>query len=292
MQGGENPLLAGRSQAGVRSCVCDEILSPETTRGQGVKQHKTGDVTTIVLNDRVGIEMIYCAPGEFVMGSPTDEEGRSKVVDETQHHVRLTKGFWLGKFPVTQGQWNCVMDVNMSRFTGDDRLPVDTVSWDACNRFIWNIADSVLHQLGAEARLPTEAEWEYACRAGTTTPYSWGYSLNGDMANCDGRYVQCGTKKKGVFLNRTTQVGSYPPNAWGFYDMHGNVWEWCNDWHSLYSAEAVTDPIGPASGKGHIMRGGSWIHLPGQCRSAFRLWGYSGQAYYFCGFRLCCSATV
>ena len=137
------------------------------------------------------MEMIYVAPGSFTMGSPSSEDGHED--DETQHRVTLTKGYWLGKYEVTQRQWESVMGDNPSRF----------------------------RQFGGEARLPTEAEWEYACRAGTVTAYSWGDALNGDKANCDGNYP-CGTTVKGRYRQETADVGSYSPNAWGFYDMHGN----------------------------------------------------------------------
>ena len=245
---------------------------------------KAGDVKTITLPGGATMEMIYCAPGEFMMGSPTTEEGRYN--NETQHHVRLTKGFWLGKYPVTQGQWKNVMWNNPSIFKGDD-LPVENVSWNNCQEFIAKVNVS----LGCEARLPTEAEWEYACRAGTMTAYFWGNALNGDKANCDGS-KPCGTKTKGQYLDKTTSVGRYAPNPWGFYDLHGNVWEWCNDWYGTYPSGNVIDPTGPASGVGRVFRGGSWLYLASYCRSANRGWGNPDVRNYDIGFRLCCSAGL
>ena len=245
-------------------------------------ERSAGTSTTIALPGGAEMEMIYCPPGEFIMGSPANEKDRSE--HETQHRVRLTKGFWLGKYPVTQRQWRNVMGSNPSVFNGDD-LPVETVSWDDCQEFIRKVNAS----LGCGARLPTEAEWEYACRAGTTTAYHWGNALNGDRANCDGNYP-CATTQKGRYLEKTTTVGQYAANSWGFYDMHGNVSEWCNDWYGEYPFGRVTDPQGPASGDGRVLRGGSWRNYAKSCRSAYRYWIDPGFRDCYCGFRLCCSA--
>ena len=256
---------------------------------------KIGDVKTITLPGGATMEMIYCAPGEFMMGSPENETGHCE--DEAQHRVKLTKGFWLGKFPVTQDQWFSVMRKIPSKFKGDGRLPVEHVSWDMCKEFIDAVLPSVWQQLGCEARFPTEAEWEYACRAGTTTAYSWGDSFDGDKANCDGKW-QYGMKGKVPCSGGTSPVGSYGANAWGFYDMHGNVFEWCADWYGDYNGDAV-DPTGQVSGSERVLRGGDlesgdW----GGCRSASRIYlgpskvednGGSDLVRY-CGFRLCCSS--
>ena len=242
---------------------------------------ETGICRAITLPGGAKIEMVYCPPGEFVMGSPKSEEGRCD--DEMQHRVRLTKGFWIGKYPVTQRQWRSVMESNPSHFEGDD-LPVETVSWDDCQAFI----EKVNVALGCGARLPTEAEWEYACRAGTTTAYSWGNALNGDRANCNGNYP-CGTAKKGPYLEKTTQVGKYGANPWGLCDMHGNVWDWCADWYGDYSGDAV-DPTGPASGVNRVLRGGCWSYYARNCRSAYRSSHGPGRRYDGLGFRLSCSA--
>ena len=253
----------------------------------GGRTLKTGDLRTLVLPGGAKMEMIYCSPGEFVMGSPASEDGR--LNREVQHHVRLTKGFWLGKYPVTQKQWQSVMGCNPSRFTGNGCLPVDCVSWDMCKEFVGKVSASTWQQLGGEARFPTEAEWEYACRAGTTTAYCWGDSLNGDKANCDGSHP-CGTVIKGTYLKETTPVGYYDANAWGFYDMHGNVSEWCADWYSDYSGDIV-DPIGPASGVERVLRGGSWNLYASSSRSA---WRFNLKPNIRCesfGFRLYCSAV-
>lgn len=242
----------------------------------------TGDTRTITLPGGAEMEMIYCAPGSFMMGSPEDEEDRDD--NETQHKVTLTRGFWLGKYPVTQSQWESVMGGNPSYFKGDDN-PVDSVSWDDCKKFI----EKINSRSGFTARFPTEAEWEYACRAGTTTMYHWGNALNGDRANCNGNFP-CGTSVTGCYLQKTTPVGSYDANPWGFYDMHGNVWEWCADWYGSYPTKAVTDPKGPASGDGRVLRGGSWGSNARICRSAGRNGIVPGYRGSYCGFRLCCSA--
>ena len=253
----------------------EEVLGMPNDGDKGVETspvvaRKTGDVRTITLPGGETMEMIYVAPGSFVMGSPESEEGRED--DETQHRVTLTKGFWLGKYEVTQKQWKSVMGNNPSHFKGDD-LPVDNVSWNGCQKFIRKVNE----QLNCGARLPTEAEWEYACRAGTTGPYA------GDGLDGMGWY-------KGNGRDRTHPVGQKRPNLWGFYDMHGNVWEWCNDWYSEYPSGSVTDPTGSASGGNRVVRGGSWFSSERRsCRSANRDRFNPGFRYGNFGFRLCCS---
>jgi formylglycine-generating enzyme required for sulfatase activity len=270
-------------------CVtCMEKRAQEAECARLAALPKTGDVKTLVLPGGAEMEMIYVGPGSFMMGSPVDEIGRWD--GEMQHRVTLTKGYWLGKYPVTQGQWQSVMGGNPSYFKGDVRLPVDCVSWNDCREFVEKVKSSAKQQLGGEARLPTEAEWEYACRAGSTTAYFWGYALNGDRANCDGNWP-CGTSKKGPFLQKTTPVGSYGANAWGFADMHGNVLEWCADWYGAYSGDAV-DPTGPASGSSRVFRGGSYSDDAQYCRSAYRYYDAPSYRYDGLGFRLSCSAGL
>ncbi len=237
---------------------------------------------TIALPGGAEMELVWCPPGEFMMGSQTGEEGRFD--NEAQHRVQLTDGFWMGKHPVTQLQWQSVMGSNPSKFRGDD-LPVETVSWDDCQDFVARVNAA----LGCGARLPTEAEWEYACRAGTTTAYSWGNALNGDMANCNGTHP-CGTAGKGTYLAETTSVGKYGANPWGLCDMHGNVWEWCADWFDEYPTGSMADPKGPASGDKRVLRGGGWDNYAQYCRSAYRDCDVPSCRYGGYGFRLCCSA--
>ena len=342
--------------------------------------HRAGIMRTITLPGGEKMLMIYCPPGEFTMGSPETEKGRCD--DEIQHRVTLTKGFWLGKYPVTQAQWRSVMgnysslfrshytltsvsdfgqlgmwiagicsvfwpekfkrrifQPKLSRivleaagkwfgknwseskfksglgllrvtraalsaavaaqevadkkwwgrfrlrldnflqsifkgsndktekqknvfeiFSGNDASPVGNVSWDNCQEFI----QKVNAQLNCGARLPTEAEWEYACRAGTPNV-------------------------RGKFAKGPSPVGQYPANPWGFFDMYGTVWEWCSDWYGDYPSRDVVDPTGPASGEDRILRGGSWYNLSQDCRSANRDRLATCDSDNNIGFRLCCS---
>ncbi len=215
------------------------------------------------------MEMIWCEPGSFMMGSPIAERGRFD--DEPLHPVTLTKGFWLGKYEVTQKQWQSVMGDNPSKFKDPDR-PVESVSWDDCNVFV----SRVNAELGGVARFPTEAEWEYACRAGSRDAVS-GNGLLSDMAWYDANSG-----------NETHPVGKNHPNAWGFYDMHGNVLEWCYDWFGKIDAKA-TDPKGPSMGSFRVLRGGCWFFYARDCRSAYRLKRDPLLRNAIFGFRLACS---
>lgn len=242
---------------------------------------RTGTVKTLDLPGHASIEMIYCEPGSFVMGSPNDEEGRD--LDETQHAVTLTKGFWLSKCEVTQAQWESVMNGNPSSFKGNGKMPVDSVSWNDCHEFTRRL--NAL--LDCEARLPTEAEWEYACRAGTKSAFSWGNALNGRKANCNGDFP-CATHERGPYLRHPTPAGHYAPNPWGFFDMHGNMYEWCEDRCGDYPAGDATDPEGNTEGKCRILRGGCWYFGARFCRSANRIKNSPSYSDAFTGMRLCC----
>ena len=253
-----------------RESASARVPEPGRQRGKYIAKPKHRDTKTIVLPGGATMEMIYVAPGSFTMGSSRWERGRDN--DEMQHRVTLTKGFWLGKYEVTQRQWKSVMGNNPSHFKGDD-LPVENVTWNDCQEFIRKVNAS----LNCEACLPTEAEWEYACRAGTTGPYAGG-SLDsmGWYRNNSG--------------GKTHPVGQKQPNLWGFYDMHGNVWEWCNDWYGAYPSGSVTDPTGSASGGNRgVLRGGRWDSEARGCRSANRLWNSLRSCYWLNGLRLCCS---
>jgi len=218
---------------------------------------KAGETRTFA-----GIEFVWCAPGTFTMGSPAEEKGRSD--DEKQHAVTLTKGFWIGKYEVTQAQWEAVIPINPSAFRGPN-LPVDSVTWDDTQTFISKLNMNA----GGGFRLPTETEWEFACRAGSVTPFSFGAVISTEQANCDGNYTYNGGSP-GVLRNTTLAVGSLKLNAWGLFDMHGNVCEWCQDWYGPYPDGPVVDPAGPPSGAFHDFRGGCWSYDPQYCRSAFR----------------------
>jgi len=243
-------------------------------------QSLQGEVGQLVANS-LAMKFAWIPPGRFRMGSPPGEAERSD--NETQHWVTLTRGFYLGVHLVTQGPWRWVMDSNPSNFKGNNR-PVDTVSWDDCQEFCRRLSELD----GRRYRLPTEAEWEYACRAGTTTPFSFGDTISTDQANYDGNYTYR-RGKKGKFLEITTSVGSFPANAWGLHDMHGNLWEWCQDWFGPYPTEEAIDPIGPESGSARVLRGGSWRDHAWVCRAAYRHKDGPGKRYHRLGCRVCLS---
>lgn len=245
-------------------------------------------------------------PGTFTMGSPAGEVGRQS--NETQHSVTLTKPYYMGVFLMTQKQYTLVMGSNPSSYRGDTR-PVEQVSYNVIRGTLlganWPAhaqvdATSFLGKIRARTALnfdlPTEAQWEYACRAGTTTALNNGRDLSSEDRDAAmdevGRYGCNESDGKGGYSSYHTKVGSYAPNAWGLYDMHGNVWEWCLDWYGSYATGAVTDPVGSASGPRRVLRGGGYNDFASTCRSASR-YNYSpSYGYYDCGigFRLCCSA--
>ncbi|MBR4125252.1 MAG: formylglycine-generating enzyme family protein [Victivallales bacterium] len=217
--------------------------------------------------------------GSFRMGSPASEPKRDD--DERKHMVCLTQAFFLGIFPCTQRQYELVCGSNPSKFAGED-CPVEEVSYDDLRGTqkgsqwpsgVEVDAESFFGRLQAKTGLafdlPTEAQWEYACRAGTTTAFHFGNTLNGGKANCDGRFPY-GTSVDGPYLAKTCRVGNYAPNAWGLYDMHGNVDEWCLDWWDAYPKAATRNPVGATSGSGRVYRGGCWSYYAQCCRSACR----------------------
>ncbi len=233
------------------------------------------------VTNSLGMAFVWIEPGSFMMGSPEDEPGRND--DETQHWVTLTKGFYMGTTEVTRGQWQALMEENPSEFEdcGDD-CPVENVTWDGVQEFIQKLN----RRDRANYRLPTEAEWEYAARAGTTTPFSYGIGLSKCQANCAGRDLLRGCGK-GEYRRQTIPVGSLnAPNAWGLHDMHGNVWELCADWYGEYPTGAVIDPVGPDSGENHVLRGGSLANFARDCRSAIRIRDIPMDRFFYVGFRL------
>ena len=205
----------------------------------------------------------WCPPGEFLMGSPVSEAERGDA-EGPQRTVRLTQGFWLAKYPVTQIQWAAAMGGNPSQDEKGDDRPVDSVSWDDSLRFC--------EKLGLW--LPAEAQWEYACRAGTEKAFAIGGGayLNAQMANFDGNYPygDGANAFEWKYRRTTVGVGSFPPNAWGLHDMHGQFWEWCHDWRGDYPDGPATDPSGPRRGDDRVLRGGSWINFGRFARSAIR----------------------
>ncbi len=241
------------------------------------------DLTVITPNGSATQRLRWIEPGSFLMGSPEDEPERGS--DEgPRHSVTLTHGFWLADTACTQALWRVVMGTNPSRFSGDEQRPVERVSWHNVQEFLRK-----LHALlsDCEARLPTEAEWEYACRAGSDTPFSFGANITSETVNYDGNYPYAGGEKD-LYRNQTVPVKSLPPNSWGLYEMHGNVLEWCMDGMRDYSDEEQVDPVGPVGEEAdRAVRGGSWFGLAWGARSAYRIGGPPGLAYDALGFRLC-----
>jgi formylglycine-generating enzyme required for sulfatase activity/outer membrane protein assembly factor BamB len=251
------------------------------------------------LTNSIGMKLALIPAGEFWMGSPeTDKEARQD--EKPQHHVRITKLFYMGVYTVTQEEYQRVTGINPSFFAvtgpGKDkviglntaRFPVEQIRWPDAIEFCRRLSELPEEkQAGRVYRLPTEAEWEYACRAGTTTAFHFGDSLSSQQANFNGNHPYGGASK-GPFLVRTTEVGSYAPNAFGLYDMHGNVWQWTNDWYGLnyYRESPVDDPPGPSQGSMKVIRGGEWYAEGRDCRSAFRYADLPTGIFYVMGFRV------
>ena len=207
-----------------------------------------------MIHEKTGIERVFIPAGEFQMGSSDSGKGRGSE-EGPVHRVRITRPFYMGKYEVTQGEWQRIMGENPSHFKGD-RNPVEKVSWNDCQEFLSRAGDGL--------RLPTEAQWEYACRAGSRERFCFG----SDDASLGGYAWYSGNSGE-----TTHPVGEKIPNAWGLYDMHGNVWEWCADWYDggYYANSPAEDPQGPSSGQFRVLRGGSWVIGAVLCRSANRV---------------------
>ena len=221
----------------------------------------------------------WIEPGVFMMGSPKGEPERFD--DETLHQVTLSEGFWLGATTVPQALWQAVMQENPSKFKGEER-PVEQVSWEGMQKFTDQLNAAIP---GLELVLPSEAQWEYACRAGTTTPFFFGENITTDQVNYDGNYPYAGGEK-GEYREETVDVKALPCNDWGLYQMHGNVYEWCQDWFGEYPAGSVVDPVGPSDGRDRVCRGGSWYDYARNCRSALRIRSVPDPRNFWIGFRL------
>ena len=223
------------------------------------------------------IEWVSIPAGTFTMGSPTSEADRMN--DETQHQVTLS-AFKMSKYEITFEQYDVFCEA-----TGREKP--DDEGWGRGKRPVINVSwyDAIAFAEWMGCRLPTEAEWEYACRAGTTTPFNTGNNLTTSQANYNGNGPY-NNNAKGEYRRKTMPVGSFAPNAWGLYDMHGNVWEWCSDWYGDYPNTAQTNPKGPASGSYRVIRGGSWADYAGSCRSAYRDRSTPGRCNRSMGFRL------
>ena len=235
----------------------------------------------VTANDSFSKTMSWIRPGNYTMGSPRNENGRQSH-EGPQTKVTISKGFWMGKYEVTQEEFKSLMGTNPSQFKGELNLPVDTVTWNEamsyCERYTLKNKREGLLPDGYEYRLPTSAEWEYACRAGTTTRFNFG----NDESQL-GEYAWYVSNSN----NRTHPVGQKNPNRWGLYDMHGNLWEWCLDWYYTYPGGSVIDPRGPNTGEGRVMnRGGGWAYDAKVNRSAHYDGNGPGNRYFHQGFRI------
>jgi len=260
----------------VAALALNELLSldPEHVEGRALRDVVVSDRVT----NSIGMELAFVPPGEFVMGSPATELGRDE--DERQRRVVVDAGFHLGVAEVRQSQWMAVMDGNPSSWEGDD-LPVEGVLWEDAVEFCERLSEKE----GRVYRLPTEVEWEYACRAGTTTPFALGMVISTEQANFDGEYPY-GNAPKGVFRNQTLEVRTFPANPWGFFDMHGNVWEWCLD---AVDAPAIGSAAERPAGEpvvAHVLRGGSWRNRAKYCRSGNRVLDIENSRLSNIGFRV------
>lgn len=221
----------------------------------------------VKVKNSIGVELVLIPPGIFLMGTPAEEKGRGD--DEAVRKVILTRVFYMSTTEITQAQWKTVMVENQSYFKGDN-LPMTQINWLSCQEFIGRLNGLEAEQKNRRRyRLPTEAEWEYACRAGTTSPFQTGTTISVDEANYDGNYVY-GEGRKGLYRKKPTDVASFNANTWGLYDMHGNTWEWCQDWYGKYDPTEQLNPTGPITGRARVLRGGAWDSTPAACRSGFR----------------------
>ena len=295
------PLKYGSPYHESRSRIPDLFMPPSFRQTSGVSE-KLLEWAREYSRDQYGlyvdVQLIsdfkqrfrWIEPGSFLMGSPEDEVDRTKR--ETQHQVVLTEGYWLADTTVTQALWHAVMGTNPSHFNGKPNHPVEEVSWDDSQDFIQKINK----QFPAfQLSLPSEAQWEYACRAGTKTPFSFGENISPEQVNYNGNYPYA-NDSKGEYRQQTVAVKSLPVNPWGLYEMHGNIWEWCQDvFIEDLGADSVRDPLhSPAEtekGAGRVIRGGSWYGRGRSTRSAYRYHSTPDFRSYFLGFRLSLMVT-
>ncbi|MEM8778768.1 MAG: formylglycine-generating enzyme family protein, partial [Cyanobacteria bacterium P01_G01_bin.49] len=250
-----------------------------------VPQKKQCQVEQFILNlaTDITLDMVSISGGKFLMGSPRDEE-ESRDNERPQHWVTVPS-FYIGKYPITQAQWQTIMGNNPSHFKGSNK-PVENVSWDDCVKFCYKLSQ----QTGLNFSLPSEAKWEYACRARTTTPFYFGETITSELANYNSNHIY-NQEEKGIHREQTTDVGSFPPNTFGLYDMHGNVWEWCADeWHESYIGSPTDGSVwSNGNSRRSPLRGGSWYDMPHLCRSAIRVINLRQNIYnYVSGFRVVC----
>jgi formylglycine-generating enzyme required for sulfatase activity len=282
-------------------------------QGGGGGQAATGRKR--VLENSIGMKLTLIPAGKFQMGSPQGEKDRD--ANEPRHEVTISRSFYIGVYEVTQGQYQKLMGAAMAggkwnpmnhgaRFSaangGSDDHPMENVLWSQAVEYCKRMsALPEEKRAGRRYRLPTEAEWEYACRAGTSTAFHYGAALSSKEANFNGNFPY-GSAAQGPYLRKTAKVGSYQPNAWGLYDMHGNVAEWCADYYdpNYYKNSPRADPKGPAKGVlptnyhndfYRVIRGGCWLDEARACRSAYRFRAMPHDAYMLVGFRVVCEVA-
>ncbi|CCI32372.1 SUMF1/EgtB/PvdO family nonheme iron enzyme [Microcystis sp. T1-4] len=270
----------------VRANAKGELIKKESKQSQYFSEDLGYGITTL--------EMVAIPGGTFLMGSPANE--KDSFGDERPQHEVNVPTFFIGKYPITQAQWQAIaatakididLETNPSNFKGDE-LPVESVNWYQATEFCKRLS----RETKQEYRLPSEAEWEYACRAGTTTPFYFGETITGELANYNATKTYA-EEAKGEYRQQTTPVGQFPPNAFGLYDMHGNVWEWCADtWHDNYDGAPRDGSVWTENGNDNRspLRGGSWYTDPNYCRSAYRFDIVRRGLHNNLGFRVVCGA--
>jgi len=239
----------------------------------------------------------WIPPGTFMMGlsqaerdaalASTPSNETESVNAEIEHQVTFTQGYWLADSACSQAMWLALMGTKPSKCNNAPQNPVEQVSWDDCQQMIAKLNQQLP---GSGFSLPSEAQWEYACRAGTVTAFSYGSTITPEQVNYNGQFP-IGGAEKGLYRQKTVPVKSLPPNAWGLYEMHGNVWQWSNDYYADYSGSAEIDPAGPAAGSRRVSRGGSWFNFAKSCRSASRYGSAPSRRSGLLGFRLAARAA-
>jgi formylglycine-generating enzyme required for sulfatase activity len=254
------------------------IRVEKPSRIKVIKLSGQAEYITEDLGNGVNLEMVYIKAGSFEMGS------NERDTETPIHRVNIPH-FYMGKYTITQQQYQAIMGINPARFKGQNH-PVESVSWDDAIEFCQKLSQ----RTGKQYDIPSESQWEYACRAGTTTPFYYGETITADLANYDGNYNTYEKALRGKYREQTTEVGNFPPNVFGLYDMHGNVWEWCLDtWHENYNGA-------PSDGSkwinnnnySHLLRGGAWYDLPFNCRSAYRIGNAHVRRLDCIGIRVVC----
>jgi formylglycine-generating enzyme required for sulfatase activity len=248
-------------------------LQEDTARSLGLPREEVLD-----LGGGIALKLSLIPPGRFTMGSPSSEDGRQDI--EAPHQVTITRSFYMSATEITRRQWRAVVEGQTEAIPGES-MPQESVPWSGAVEFCRRLSEKAQRVV----RLPTEAQWEYACRAGTTTAFWFGDSMHPDRAAFDATY-RYGDAPKGRRRSEASPVGSFDHNAWGLFDMHGNAWEWCSDWLGEYPSEALTDPTGPPTGSRRVLRGGAWSRGPDMARSARRDACAPGDPYPVCGFRI------